>query len=86
MTGLYFMLLFRLLMANFCLGLALYGWLVYRQHRGQTLPPAAMKLLLVVKWFGAVGFWLLLVLSFWPLDRSWMNGFFHSLNRVLRIF
>jgi hypothetical protein len=86
MTGLYLMLLFRLLMANACLGIALYGWLAYRRQRGQTLAPAALKLVLFVRWFGFVAFGLLVVLSFWPSDRSWMNDFFHSLNRVLRIF
>jgi hypothetical protein len=35
---------------------------------------------------GVAGISLLVVLGFCPFDRSWMNGFFHSLNRVLHIF
>lgn len=86
MTGLYLMLLFRIAFANACVGVVLYGWLAYLRRRGRTQPPAALKLMQFINWFGLVAFWLLVVLGFWPFDRSWMNDFFHSLNRALHIF
>lgn len=86
MTGLYLMLVFRIAFANACLGVALYGWFSYSRQRGRTLPPAVLRLIEFVKWFGHFTFGLLIVLWFWPLDPAPIDDFFHSVNRVLHIF
>lgn len=86
MVGLYLTLLFDICFANAVVGVALYGWTMYLQRKGRPVPGALQSTLLVQKWLGVAGLSLLVVLGFLPFDRSWMNDFFHSLNRVLHIF
>lgn len=86
MVGLYLTLLFDICFANAVVGVALYGWTMYLQRKGRPVPRVWQSTLLVQKWLGVAGLSLVVVLGFWPFDRSWMNDFFHSLNRVLHIF
>ena len=86
MVGLYAVLLFRIAVVVACIGIVLYGLLMYWRKTGRPIPSYLLNTAIAVKWTSWTLFLLMLLLAYWPLDRSPINDFFHSVNRLLRIF
>jgi hypothetical protein len=86
MGGLYLELVFRIGFVSACVGVALYFRLAYLQKRGRPVPKPLLVAASASKVLTTTTFLLVLLLGFWPFDRSLLNAFFHRLNRVIHCF